>query len=100
MSQLRVELISTIASCYENFECRLRDTRMIRTHGLFIWEVVRAHVAVSAKRPRTIHYRGDGEFMISGEALNRRRKFRTLGGWGSPTISRRGRRGSELEERR
>jgi flavin reductase (DIM6/NTAB) family NADH-FMN oxidoreductase RutF len=25
-----------------NFECRLRDTRMIRTYGLFIWEVVKA----------------------------------------------------------
>ena len=36
-----------IAECYANFECRLRDTRMIRTYGLFIWEVVNAHVAGS-----------------------------------------------------
>jgi flavin reductase (DIM6/NTAB) family NADH-FMN oxidoreductase RutF len=65
-----------IAECYANFECRLRDTRMIRTYGLFIWEVVKAHVALSPKRPQTIHYRGEGEFMISGPAINRRRKFR------------------------
>ena len=65
-----------IAECYANFECRLRETRMIRTYGLFIWEVVRAHVAVSPKRPQTIHYRGEGEFMISGGTINRRRKFR------------------------
>jgi flavin reductase (DIM6/NTAB) family NADH-FMN oxidoreductase RutF len=26
-----------IAECYANFECRLRDTRMIRTYGLFVW---------------------------------------------------------------
>jgi flavin reductase (DIM6/NTAB) family NADH-FMN oxidoreductase RutF len=65
-----------IAECYANFECRLRDTRMIRTYGLFIWEVVKAHVAVSPKRPQTIHYRGNGEFMISGGSISRRRKFR------------------------
>ena len=64
-----------IAECYANFECRLRDTRMIRTYGLFVWEVVEAHVAMSPKRPQTIHYRGEGEFMISGPAINRRRKF-------------------------
>ena len=65
-----------IAECYANFECRLHDTRMIRTYGLFIWEVVKAHVATSPKRPQTIHYRGEGEFMISGGSINRRRKFR------------------------
>ncbi len=42
-----------IAECYANFKCRLRDTRMIRTYGLFIWEVVKAHVAVSPNRPFT-----------------------------------------------
>jgi flavin reductase (DIM6/NTAB) family NADH-FMN oxidoreductase RutF len=65
-----------IEECYANFECRLHDGRMIRTHGLFIWEVVKAHVATSPKRPQTIHYRGDGEFMISGGSISRRRKFR------------------------
>jgi flavin reductase (DIM6/NTAB) family NADH-FMN oxidoreductase RutF len=65
-----------IAECYANFECRLHDARMIRRHGLFIWEVVRAHVATSPKLPQTIHYRGNGEFMISGDAISRRRMFR------------------------
>ena len=65
-----------IAECYANFECRLRETRMIRPYGLFIWEVVTAHVAVSPKLPRTIHYRGEGEFMVSGDAISRRSKFR------------------------
>jgi hypothetical protein len=49
---------------------------MIRTDGLFIWEVVKPHVALSPKLPQTIHYRGGGEFMISGGTINRRRKFR------------------------
>jgi flavin reductase (DIM6/NTAB) family NADH-FMN oxidoreductase RutF len=65
-----------IAECYANFECRLHDARMIRTYSVFIWEVVKAHVATSPKRPQTIHYRVEGEFMISGGTINRRRKFR------------------------
>jgi flavin reductase (DIM6/NTAB) family NADH-FMN oxidoreductase RutF len=66
-----------IAECYANFECRLHEDRMIRSYGLFIWEVVKAHVAVSPKRPQTIHYRGDGEFMLSGGWLSRRGHFKS-----------------------
>ena len=40
-----------IAECYANVECRLRDTRMIQTYGLFIWRSVNAHVSLSPKRP-------------------------------------------------
>ena len=44
---------------------------------MFIFEVVKAHVATSPKYPKTIHYRGDGEFMISGANTARyRRLFR------------------------
>lgn len=65
-----------IRECYANFECHLADSRMIDRHSLFVWEVVKAHVATSPKRPQTMHYRGDGEFMIAGRTLNLRRKFR------------------------
>lgn len=63
-----------IAECYASFECKLH--RMISREGFFIWEVVKAHAAVSPKYPRTIHYRGDGIFMVSGRTLNLRRKFK------------------------
>jgi len=65
-----------IKECYANFECRLADGRMISKHGLFIWEVVKAHVATSPKYPETFHYRGDGVFMISGRSINLSRKFK------------------------
>jgi flavin reductase (DIM6/NTAB) family NADH-FMN oxidoreductase RutF len=65
-----------IHECYANFECRLYDGRQIAKHGLFIWEVVRAHVAASPKLPETVHYRGEGRFMVSGRAINLRRKFK------------------------
>jgi flavin reductase (DIM6/NTAB) family NADH-FMN oxidoreductase RutF len=65
-----------IKECYANFECRLYDGRQIAKHGLFIWEVVKAHVATSPKRPETLHYRGKGEFMISGQSITRRKGFK------------------------
>jgi flavin reductase (DIM6/NTAB) family NADH-FMN oxidoreductase RutF len=65
-----------IKECYANFECRLADASQIRKHGLFIWEVVKAHVATSPKYPKTFHYRGDGVFMISDGNISRRRLFK------------------------
>jgi flavin reductase (DIM6/NTAB) family NADH-FMN oxidoreductase RutF len=64
-----------ISECYANFECRLIDSGLVRKYSLFVFEVVKAHVATSPKYPRTIHYRGDGEFMISGENTSRYRKL-------------------------
>ena len=66
-----------IDECYANFECSLADSGWIRKYNVFVFEVVKAHVATSPKAPKTIHYRGDGEFMISGEETRRwRRLFR------------------------
>ncbi|HWA46425.1 MAG TPA: flavin reductase family protein [Hypericibacter adhaerens] len=63
-----------IAECHASFECKLVDASLIRKYSLFVWEVVKAHVARSPEFPRTIHYRGDGIFMIAGENTRRYRK--------------------------
>ena len=63
-----------IAECYANFECRLVDASLIAKYSLFVLEVVKAHVATTPKYPRTIHYRGDGVFMLSGTNTARYRK--------------------------
>lgn len=55
-----------IAECYASFECRLADARPNPNHPLFVWEVVKAHVARRPALPTTLHYRGDGKFMESG----------------------------------
>jgi flavin reductase (DIM6/NTAB) family NADH-FMN oxidoreductase RutF len=65
-----------IAECYANLECRLVDGRLRDEYNFFIFEVARAYVATSPKYPKTIHYRGDGMFMVSGRSLNLRRHFR------------------------
>jgi flavin reductase (DIM6/NTAB) family NADH-FMN oxidoreductase RutF len=71
-TQVRAPLID---ECYANFECQLVDSSLIRKYSLFVFEVVKAHVATSPKYPKTIHYRGDGEFMISGANTSRYRKL-------------------------
>lgn len=58
-----------IDECYASFECRLADARPNPNHPLFVWEVVRAHVAATPRLPKTLHYRGDGEFMVSGREI-------------------------------
>jgi hypothetical protein len=53
------------------------DSSLINKYNLFVLEVVKAHAATSPKFPTTIHYRGDGVFMISGENTSRfRAKFK------------------------
>ncbi len=65
-----------IRECHAHFECRLADDRLVEKYDFFVWEVVRARVAVSPRHPRTLHYTGDGVFMVSGKIISRRRQFR------------------------
>jgi len=64
-----------IVECFASFECRLADAALVDRYNFFVFEVVKAHVAKSLKYPRTIHYRGDGTFMISGENTARWRRL-------------------------
>jgi flavin reductase (DIM6/NTAB) family NADH-FMN oxidoreductase RutF len=66
-----------IAECYANLECRLADARLIKRYSLFVFEVVKAHAATRPRYPRTMHYRGQGVFMVSGANTARfRRQFK------------------------
>jgi flavin reductase (DIM6/NTAB) family NADH-FMN oxidoreductase RutF len=66
-----------IAECWANLECRLADARLVRRYNFFIFEVLKAQVATSPRHPRTLHYRGEGTFMLSGASTSRyRRLFR------------------------
>lgn len=65
-----------IAQCYANLECKLVDGRLREKYNFFVFEVVKAHAPAAPKYPKTIHYRGDGMFMVAGRSLNLRRKFK------------------------
>jgi hypothetical protein len=49
---------------------------LVETYNFFIFEVVKAHVAGAPKHPQTLHYTGDGVFMVSGKVISRRSLFR------------------------
>jgi len=65
-----------IGECHASFECRIHDDALVETYNLFIFEVVAAHVARSPKHPETLHYTGDGVFMVSGKIIHRKSQFR------------------------
>jgi flavin reductase (DIM6/NTAB) family NADH-FMN oxidoreductase RutF len=65
-----------IAECFASLECRLADGRLRDKYNFFIFEVIKAHAPARPKYPKTIHYRGDGQFMVAGRSLNLRRLFR------------------------
>ncbi|MDA8328092.1 MAG: flavin reductase family protein [Betaproteobacteria bacterium] len=65
-----------IRECHASFECRLHDDILVEKYNFFIFEVVKAHVAAIPAYPKTLHYTGDGVFMVSGKVINRRSQFR------------------------
>lgn len=65
-----------LVDCHAHFECRLADDRMVDDYNLFLFEIVHAQVAPRPKHPRTIHYTGDGVFVVAGKVVSRRSGFR------------------------
>jgi flavin reductase (DIM6/NTAB) family NADH-FMN oxidoreductase RutF len=64
-----------IGECHANFECRLVDSSLINRYSLFVFEVVKAYTRVTPKFPKTLHYRGDGLFMLAGPTVSRYRRL-------------------------
>ncbi|MEN2976088.1 flavin reductase family protein [Tistrella bauzanensis] len=64
-----------IAECFASFECRISDDRLVDSHNFFVFEVVTAHVTTRRRRPATLHYTGDGIFMISGRRIDKSAMF-------------------------
>jgi flavin reductase (DIM6/NTAB) family NADH-FMN oxidoreductase RutF len=65
-----------IHECYANFECKLADDALVEQYNFFIFKVVKAHVAQSPRHPETLHYIGNGVFMVSGKIISRRADFK------------------------
>jgi len=53
-----------IAECYANLECKLVDRKLVTKYNFFILEVVKAWIDPRQKRPRTMHHRGEGVFLV------------------------------------
>ena len=64
-----------VVECHANFECRLVDDRLVEDRNFFVFEVVHARVVPEPVYPETLHYTGDGVFMVSGQTIDRRDQF-------------------------
>ncbi|MEQ9609740.1 MAG: flavin reductase family protein [Kiloniellaceae bacterium] len=65
-----------IGECHAHFECRLYDDAMVERYNFFIFEIVKAQAATRPKHPETLHYTGEGVFMVAGKVISRRRLFK------------------------
>lgn len=65
-----------IKECYANFECKVVDEGLLRKYSFFILEVKKAHAAIFPAYPKTVHYRGEGVFMIAGKNIALPKKFK------------------------
>lgn len=78
LTPIEAEQVSAplIRECHANFECRLHDDALVNRYNFFIFEVVKAHVAPSPAHPETLHYTGDGIFMVAGKTIDLRSSYR------------------------
>lgn len=65
-----------IRECFANLECRVADRRLVRAYNLFVLEVVKAWTDPAQKRPKTIHHRGYGKFVVDGPVITLKSKMR------------------------
>jgi flavin reductase (DIM6/NTAB) family NADH-FMN oxidoreductase RutF len=65
-----------IAECFANLECRVADTRLVRSYNLFILEVVAAWRDPAQKNPKTIHHHGYGKFAVDGPMIRLKSRMR------------------------
>ena len=65
-----------IAECYASLECRVADTRLVNSYNFFILEVTQAWVDSAVKKPRTLHHRGNGLFVVANETVKLRSRMK------------------------
>ena len=74
--EAKIVKVPLIRECYANFECRVKDKHLLPKYNFFILEVVAAQVATWPLYPKTVHYTGDGVFMVSGTHVALPEKFK------------------------
>ena len=63
----------SIRECHAQFECRLHDDSLVERYDFFVWEVVAARAQARPRHPETLHYKGNGTFMVAGKVIRRQR---------------------------
>ncbi len=59
-----------IGECFANLECKVIDTRFVNEYNIFMLEVVKAWKTPAKGRPKTLHHRGFGTFVVDGDIIH------------------------------
>jgi flavin reductase (DIM6/NTAB) family NADH-FMN oxidoreductase RutF len=65
-----------IDECFASLECRVADTSMVGKYCFFVLEVLKAWADPKATKPRTLHHRGYGTFMVAGASIKLRSRMK------------------------
>jgi flavin reductase (DIM6/NTAB) family NADH-FMN oxidoreductase RutF len=65
-----------VAECFANLECKVVDTRLVRTFNLFVLEVLKAWIDPARRNAKTIHHQGFGRFVVDGESISIKSRMR------------------------
>ncbi len=65
-----------LGECFANLECRVVNTDLVDLYGLFVVEVLEAHLDSEVKEPRTIHHLGKENFMVAGDRIKLKSKMK------------------------
>jgi flavin reductase (DIM6/NTAB) family NADH-FMN oxidoreductase RutF len=60
-----------IVECLANIECTVRE--IIRKHNIVVLEGIAAHIDTQRREKRMIHAVGDGNFIVDGRRVDRRK---------------------------
>jgi len=73
--QADVVVAPLIEECHAAFECRLHDDALVERYNFFVFEIVKARAAARPVHPKTLHYMGEGAFMVAGDVIQRKALF-------------------------
>lgn len=65
-----------VDECYANLECKVIDATKAKTYNFFIFEVVKAWVSTTKKKPAFLHHRGEGTFFLEGKEIKTKSKMK------------------------
>lgn len=63
-----------VVECFANLECKVRDTSLVNKYNLFVLEVLKAWIDPTQRKPKTIHHKGYGKFVVDGAMITLKSK--------------------------
>jgi flavin reductase (DIM6/NTAB) family NADH-FMN oxidoreductase RutF len=72
LTALAADLVEAplIAECHAHLECKVVNRALVRRYNFFVLQVVRAWGDARPRKLRTLHHRGEGEFVVPSRIIS------------------------------